>query len=93
MSRSMIRNMYPMHRSDSPVSDIRQLVRLSIDEHAGRTYAKAELFWGGSHLAGQGVAYRHPCDHLAREAGRELATARALSDLAKQVTAPRRVRA
>jgi len=89
----MIRIMYPTHRNGSPVSAIRPLVTLSIDEHGGRTYAKAELRWRGSQLAGWGVAYRHPCDHLAREAGRELATARALSDLAEQVTAPRRVNA
>ena len=85
--------MYPMHRNGSQVSAIRPLVTLSIDEHGGRTYAKAELRWRGSYLAGEGVAYRHPCDHLAPETGRELATARALSDLAQQVTAPRRVNA
>jgi Rv2632c-like len=85
--------MYRIHRNSSPVSSLHPLVTLSIDEHGGRTYAKAELRWGGSYLAGLGVAYRHPCDHLAGETGQELATARALSDLAEQVAAPRRVNA
>jgi hypothetical protein len=63
------------------------MVTIAIDEHHGRTYAKAELQWGSSHLAGVGVAYRHPADCLVREARHELATARALSNLADQVTA------
>lgn len=87
----MIRDMYPTHCDSSPVSAARPLVTVSIDEHDGRTCAKAEMRWGDSHLAGWGIAYRHPCDHLAREAGREPAAARALSDLAERVTAPRRV--
>jgi hypothetical protein len=66
------------------------MVTLAIDEHRGKTYARAELHWGSSHLAGQGVAYRHPSDKLRETA--ELATARALSDLADQVTALCRVR-
>ncbi|OBK49676.1 dsRBD fold-containing protein [Mycobacterium sp. 1081908.1] len=63
------------------------MITLAIDERHGRTCAKVELEWGGSHLAGVGVAYRHPADCLAREARHELATARALSDLADRVTA------
>jgi hypothetical protein len=63
------------------------MVTLVIDEHHGRTYAKVELQWGSSHLAGMGVAYRHPADCLASKTGQELATARAFSDLADQVTA------
>jgi hypothetical protein len=61
------------------------MITLAIDEHDGRTSAKVELEWGSSHLAGVGVAYRHPADRLVREARHELATARALSDLAEQV--------
>ncbi len=38
-------------------------------------------------MAGVGVAYRHPADCLVCESRQELATARALSDLADQVTA------
>jgi hypothetical protein len=58
---------------------------IAIDENRGRTYAKAELRWGSAHLAGVGIAYRHPADALACDAGPGLATARALSDLAEQV--------
>ncbi len=67
------------------------MVTLALDEVRGRTYAKAELQWGRAHLAGVGVVYRHPADCLAGDTARELATARALSDLAEKVTALRRV--
>ncbi|OBI57694.1 hypothetical protein A5706_19550 [Mycobacterium sp. E796] len=63
------------------------MITLALDEHRGRTCAKVELRWGSAHLAGLGVAYRHPADRLVREAREELATARALSDLADQVVA------
>jgi hypothetical protein len=75
-----------------PNSPTHPLVTLAIDEHHGRTYAKVELEWGGAHLAGLGVAYRHPADQLIHDAGKELAMARALSDLADQVSALRRLR-
>lgn len=75
-----------MHRNSRPNSATHPVVTLEIDEHRGRTYARAELQWGSVHLAGLGVAYRHPADCLVREIGRELATARALSDLADQVS-------
>lgn len=64
---------------------------IAIDEHRGRTRAKAELQWGSAHLAGVGIAYRHPADSLAREAGQGLATARALSDLAEKLSRLRRI--
>ncbi len=58
---------------------------IALDEHDGRTHAMVELHWGGSCLAGLGVAYRHPADYLASETRQELATARALSNLADQL--------
>lgn len=67
------------------------MVTIAIDQHRGRTYAKAELQWGSEHLAGFGVAYRHPADSLACDAGQGLATARALSDLAEKLGELRRV--
>ncbi|MGB8391855.1 dsRBD fold-containing protein [Mycobacterium sp.] len=76
-----------MYHKTRTHSSAHPTVTLAIDEHRGRTYATAELQWGRAHLAGRGVAYRHPADSLASEAGQELATARALSDLADQVTA------
>ena len=87
LSRSMIRTMNHMHDNSRSNSSTHPTVTLVIDEHSGRTCAKVELDWDGAHLAGLGVAYRHPADHLARKTGQELATARALSDLAEQVTA------
>ncbi|OBI13954.1 hypothetical protein A5712_04310 [Mycobacterium sp. E2327] len=63
------------------------MITLALDERHGRTCAKVELRWGSAHLAGVGVAYCHPADRLVREAREELATARALSDLADRVAA------
>ncbi|SON64024.1 hypothetical protein MSIMFI_05556 [Mycobacterium simulans] len=76
-----------MHHNSRPHSFTHPTVILAIDEHRGRIYAKVELQWGSSHLAGLGVAYRHPADYLESETGQELATARALSDLADQLAA------
>ena len=76
-----------MHRSAHQHDSAHPLVTLAIDERHGRTFAKVELEWGSSHLAGIGVAYRHPSDNWPRESGQGLATARALADLAEQVTA------
>jgi hypothetical protein len=81
-----------MHNNSHPHSSTHPMVTLAIDEYRGRTYAKVELQWGSSHLAGLGVAYRHPADYLVSETGQELATVRALSDLADQVTALCRIR-
>lgn len=64
---------------------------IAIDEDRGRTYAKAELHWGRAHLAGVGVAYRHPADSLARDVRQERATARALENLAEKISELRRV--
>jgi Rv2632c-like len=87
LSRSMIRKLHRMYHNTRAHSSAHPMVTLAVDERRGRTYATAELQWGSSHLAGHGVAYRHPADYLASETGQELATARALSDLADQVTA------
>jgi hypothetical protein len=81
-----------MYHNNRSISPAHPMVTIAIDEQHGRTYAKAELQWGSAHLAGLGVAYRHPADYLVPETGQELATARALSDLADQVTAQSRVR-
>lgn len=82
-----------MHQNSRPISFTHPMVTMAIDEDRGRTYAKAELRWGSAHLAGLGVAYRHPSDCLTRETGQELAAARALSDLAEQVSALGRIEA
>ena len=74
-----------MYHDSHPQSASRPTFKIALDERGGRTHAMVELHWGGSHLAGLGVAYRHPADYLASETGQELATARALSDLADQL--------
>jgi hypothetical protein len=74
-----------MHQHSHPHSAAQPTVTIALDERHGRTQAAVELHWGGSHLAGVGVAYRHPADYLASETGQQLATARALSDLADQL--------
>jgi hypothetical protein len=82
-----------MHQISVAAPPTHPMVTIAIDEHRGRTYAKAEFRWGGAQLAGMGIAYRHPADALTGDAGRELATARALSDLAEKVSELSRVRA
>lgn len=77
--------MYRMYRNSDPHSTGNPMFTVAIDERRGRTCATIELNWGSSHLAGLGVAFRHPTDYLVSETGRELATARALSDLADQL--------
>jgi len=81
-----------MHHNSRPIAATHPMVTLAIDEHGGRTFARAQLRWGSAYIYGRGVAYRHPSDCLASEAGQELATARALSDLADQVTALSRIK-
>jgi hypothetical protein len=76
-----------MYHTSVSTSPTHPMVTVAIDEHRGRTTAKAELQWGSAHLGAVGVAYRHPADRLAREARHELAAARALADLADQLTA------
>ncbi len=75
--------MHPISLSGRPDS----AVTISVLERTGRTHATAELDWAGQHLAGTGIAYYHPSDYLVPEAGRDLATARALSDLADRLMA------
>jgi hypothetical protein len=75
-----------MYQTSCPESPTHPMVTIAIDEHRGRTHATAELQWGSEHLAGVGIAYRHPSDRSVRAARHELATARALADLAGQLT-------
>jgi hypothetical protein len=77
-----------MHRNDPPSRDVtHSAMSIAVTERGGRTQAKVELHWAGGCLAGAGVAYRHPSDGLTDKAGQELATARALSDLAHRLLA------
>ena len=79
-----------MHRNDPPSHDApHSAMSIAVKERGGRTQAKVELHWAGRYLAGTGIAYRHPSDCLTDEARQELATARALSDLANRLLAGR----
>ena len=69
-----------MHvKSDWPVS-------LSVSAADGQTCVEACLVMpGGGRLVGHGQARRHPADRLDVRIGAEIATARAISDLAWQL--------
>lgn len=82
-----------MHQTTRLTAPTHPMVTVAVEERGGRTYARAELQWGSRHLTGLGVAYRHPSDCLTREAGQDLAAARALTDLAERVTARHSVEA
>jgi hypothetical protein len=60
-------------------------VDIVIDEHEGRTRAEARLQAEAATLKGTGLARLNPNDPDVPEIGDELATARALSDLAHQL--------
>jgi hypothetical protein len=61
-------------------------VNIVIDEHEGRTRAKAQLHAEDRpDLVGVGLARLNPADSDVPEIGNELATARALADLAHQL--------
>ncbi|MFR9730073.1 DUF1876 domain-containing protein [Saccharopolyspora sp. MS10] len=62
----------------------RWTVLVNIDEHSDHTSAEARLQTRGG-IAGRGLAKRNPRDTDIPEIGAELATARALSDLAHQL--------
>ncbi|XVQ90025.1 DUF1876 domain-containing protein [Microbispora siamensis] len=63
----------------------RWTVQIYISEHGDDTFAKAVLTTRDGHLAGAGHARRNPVDPSVPEIGDELATARALADLADKL--------
>ena len=63
-------------------------VSLSVAETDGQTRAEARLVMSdGAELAGHGQARRNPADREVARIGAQLAAARALSDLAGQLSA------
>ena len=60
-------------------------MRITINDRGGRTQAKVELHSPAGRVAGIGLAYRHPSDYLEDDARLQIATARALSNLASQL--------
>ena len=64
----------------------RWTVEVFISEHDGRTHAEARLHTSDdTHLSARGTARRDPQDADVPEIGDELATARALSELAHKL--------
>ncbi|WP_430332973.1 DUF1876 domain-containing protein [Rhodococcus sp. ACT016] len=60
-------------------------VDIAIDEHESRTRSTARLHTKDTTLVGVGLARRNPVDRNVPRIGDELATARALADLAHQL--------
>ncbi|MFM1729456.1 DUF1876 domain-containing protein [Prescottella soli] len=60
-------------------------VDIAIDEHESRTRSTARLHTRDTTLVGVGLARRNPVDRNVPGIGDELATARALTDLAHQL--------
>ncbi|GAB2647594.1 DUF1876 domain-containing protein [Prescottella soli] len=69
------------------MSDKTWMIDVTIDEHDRRTRAKASLTIGPSRFVGVGFTRRDPADPEVPVIGDELATARALRDLANQLVA------
>jgi len=62
-------------------------VNVSIDEHDGKTRARAQLRWRNQESVGVGLSRLDPTDRDVAEIGDELAVGRALSDLARRLMA------
>ncbi len=60
-------------------------LEVSLEEDGDHTEARATIDIGGAHFAGWGRARRNPADPNVPMIGEELATARALSDLAHKL--------
>ncbi len=60
-------------------------VEISLHEEEGRTRAEARLTRDGVGIIGHGLARRNPDDQEVTQIGEEIASARALSDLAQQL--------
>ena len=62
------------------------LVSLSVTETDGQTHVEARLVMsGGDQIAGHGQARRNPADREVARIGAQIASARALADLAGQL--------
>ncbi|MDI3422844.1 dsRBD fold-containing protein [Streptomyces luteolus] len=59
--------------------------RVHLIEEDRTTKVSVDLDTGGGHVIGHGTAHRNPSDEDVAEIGDDLATARALEDLAQQL--------
>ena len=75
-----------MNQITTPYSEINWTVEISVDEREGQTRATARLRFGDHESVGVGLSRLSPAEHGYAGIGGELAVARALSDLARQLT-------
>jgi hypothetical protein len=75
-----------MEQSVSPSDEIDWVVTISVHERGGQTRATARLRFGDHESVGVGLSRLSPAEHGFAGVGGELAAARALSDLARQLT-------
>ncbi len=77
-----------MDDSTSPRGESDWTVMISVRERDGQTRATARLQFGEHESVGVGLARLGPTEHGADGTGRELAVARAVSELARRLAAP-----
>ena len=75
-----------MNHSTSLHSEIDWTVKISVHEREGQTRATARLQFGDNESVGVGLSRLSPAEHGFAGVGGQLAVARALSDLARQLT-------
>ena len=75
-----------MNHSTPPHSEIDWTVTISVHEREGQTQATARLLFGDHESVGVGLSRLSPAEHGFTGVGGKLAAARALSDLARQLT-------
>lgn len=79
-----------MNDSESSLSETDWVVTISVHQREGQTRATARLQFGDYESVGVGLSRLSPAEHGFAGTGGELAVARALSDLARRLTAPAR---
>jgi Domain of unknown function (DUF1876) len=76
-----------MKQSVFPSGETDWSVTISVREHEGQSQATARLQFGDHESVGVGLSRLSPAERGSAGSGGELAVARALSDLARQLTA------
>jgi hypothetical protein len=76
-----------MNDSESSFSETDWIVTISVHQREGQTRATARLQFGDYESVGVGLSRLGPAEHGFAGIGGELAVARALSDLARKLTA------
>jgi hypothetical protein len=73
------------HDRDANHDDTKYHVKITVHHDDDHTAAKAHLHWRYADLVGLGEAEVDPDDHYPRRVGEELAVARALTHLTRQL--------